>query len=222
MSLGLRIAAGNVPNFVDLQTGGYGETIQDALNSTQTPTMANFATLANLLAGCITQVTPDACSRLFAAATDPVWQCADGYVVGRRVHRPPSLASARKNLRVVERFLSVPQGKNLRPTPFMPYLTWVPSAWVLPLKFTGGGLSAPGKMMVDSQGNVWAGDNFIVGAQNQDALWAGNLSKFAPNGKAMSPQTSGFTGGGVEGIGLASPLTRRTTAGRPPTAAGRL
>jgi hypothetical protein len=33
--------------------------------------MANFATLANLLAGCIIQVTPDACSRLFAAATDP-------------------------------------------------------------------------------------------------------------------------------------------------------
>jgi hypothetical protein len=74
-------------------------------------------------------------------------------------------------------FYPVPQGKNLRPTPFMPYLTWAPSAWVLPLKFTGGGLSAPGKMMVDSQGNVWAGDNFIVGAQNQDALWAGNLSK---------------------------------------------
>src|SRR5262249_50681757 len=53
--LGLSIAAGNVPNFVNLETGGYGDTIQDALNSTQTPTMANFATLANLLAGCITQ-----------------------------------------------------------------------------------------------------------------------------------------------------------------------
>ena len=44
--LALRIAAGNVPNFVDLQAGGYGATIQDALNSAQTPTMANFATLA--------------------------------------------------------------------------------------------------------------------------------------------------------------------------------
>src|SRR5271166_1998091 len=53
--LGLRIAAGNVPNFVDLETGGYGATIQDALNSSQTPTMANFATLGNLLAGCVTQ-----------------------------------------------------------------------------------------------------------------------------------------------------------------------
>ena len=69
--LGLRIAAGNVPNFVDLETGGYGGTIQDALNSAQTPTMANFATLANLLAGCITRVKPDACGRFFGAATPP-------------------------------------------------------------------------------------------------------------------------------------------------------
>ena len=41
-ALGLRIAARNVPNFVDLETGGYGGMIQDGFNSTQTPTMANF------------------------------------------------------------------------------------------------------------------------------------------------------------------------------------
>jgi hypothetical protein len=43
-ALGLRVAAGNVPNFVDLTTGGYGGAIQEPFNSTQTPTMANFAT----------------------------------------------------------------------------------------------------------------------------------------------------------------------------------
>jgi hypothetical protein len=59
--LSLRIAAGNVPNFVDLQTGGWGSTIQDPLNSSQTPTMANFATLADVLAGCVRRVTADAC-----------------------------------------------------------------------------------------------------------------------------------------------------------------
>ena len=57
-ALGLKIAAGNVPSFVDLQTGGWGTTIQDPLNSGQTPTMANFATLADALAGCATRVTP--------------------------------------------------------------------------------------------------------------------------------------------------------------------
>ena len=52
--LQLRIAAGNVPNFVDLETGSWGPIILDALNSAQTPTMANFGTLANVMAGCIT------------------------------------------------------------------------------------------------------------------------------------------------------------------------
>src|SRR5262249_32404070 len=40
-ALGLKIAAGNVPGLVDLQTGGWGTTIQDPLNGSQTPTMAN-------------------------------------------------------------------------------------------------------------------------------------------------------------------------------------
>ena len=68
-ALSLGIAAGNVPNFVDLATGGYGVTIQDALNSSQTPTMANFATLSSVLAGCVTQIKPDACSQFLAATT---------------------------------------------------------------------------------------------------------------------------------------------------------
>jgi len=69
--LALRIAAGNVPHFADPTTGGYGTTIQDPLNSSQTSTLASFATLANLLAGCTTQVTADACASLFAATTPP-------------------------------------------------------------------------------------------------------------------------------------------------------
>ena len=67
-ALSLGIAAGNVPNFVDLQTGGWGGPVQDSLNGGQTPTMANFATLADALAGCATRVTPIACDMLFEAA----------------------------------------------------------------------------------------------------------------------------------------------------------
>ncbi len=70
-ALGLRIAAGNVPNFVDLETGGWGSAIQDSLNSSQTPTMANFATLADVLAACITRVAADACDKLYVASTPP-------------------------------------------------------------------------------------------------------------------------------------------------------
>src|SRR5208282_4592002 len=126
--LGLRIAAGNLPNFVDLESGGYGGTIQDALNSGQTPTMANFATLANLLAGCITHVTPDACQKFFSAATPP-----EGGVPTDTLEAAVSIArhpwnQPEKIFALLDEFYPVPQGKNLRPTPFMPYLSWAPSA----------------------------------------------------------------------------------------------
>ena len=201
-ALALRIAAGNVPNFVDLETGGYGAAIQDALNSSQTPTMANFSTLSIVLAGCVTQVRSDACSSLFYAATAPTGAYPkDTLAAAENIVRYPS-HQADKVFDLLNYFYPVPKGKPLRPTPFMPYLGFAPSAWVFPLKFTGGGLSGPGKLMFDSEGNAWAGDNFIVGAQNQDALWAGNLSKIAPNGKPLSPMTTGFTGGGLGGIGF--------------------
>jgi streptogramin lyase len=200
--LGLRLAAGNVPNFVDLQTGGYGDTIQNSLNSGQTPTMANFATLANVLAGAVTQIQPDATSQFLAAATPRSGKAPTDTLTALQGVARDSGYKAERLFKLLEAFYPVPKGKSLRPVPFMPYLSWAPSAWVLPLKFDGGGLSAPGKMMVDSQGNLWAGNNFIVGFQNQDALWAGNLSKFAPNGRPLSPMTMGYTGGGLQGVGF--------------------
>jgi len=84
----------------------------------------------------------------------------------------------------------------------MPYLSFAPSAWVLPLKFSGGGLSGGGKLMFDSQGNIWVADNFMAGAQNQDYFWRGGLSKFAPDGTPLSPVVTGFTGGGLLGPGF--------------------
>ena len=100
---------------------------------------------------------------------------------------------------LVDAVFPIPAGKNLRPVPFMPYLNTAPSAWVLPLKFDGGGYRAGGKAAFDSEGNLWVGDNFTIGWQASDALWQGHATKFAPNGRALSPITTGFTGGGMEG-----------------------
>ncbi len=198
-ALSLRIAAGNVPNFVDLATGGWGDAIQGPLNSGQTPTMANFATLADLLAGCVTRVTADACSKLFAAAKPPTGSApTDTLTAARSIARYPWYQPD-KLFALLNDFYPVPPGKNLRAVPFMPYLSFAPSAWVLPLKFDGGGYRAGGKAMFDSEGNLWVGDNFTVGWQGQDTLWQGNATKFAPNGRPLSPMTTGFTGGGMQG-----------------------
>jgi hypothetical protein len=198
-ALSLRIAAGNVPNFVDLQTGGWGSAIQDPLNSGQTPTMANFATLADVLAGCATLATVDACDKLFIAATPPKGAApTDTLMAAQAVARYPWYRPERLFLLLGE-FYPVPTGKTMRAVPFMPYLKFAPSAWVLPLKFDGGGYRAGGKAMFDSEGNLWVGDNFTIGWQGQDALWQGNASKFAPNGLPLSPITTGFAGGGMQG-----------------------
>ena len=205
-ALGLRIAAGNVPNFVDLETGGYGVMIQDGFNSTQTPTMANFATLSSVLAGCTTRVKADACDSLFAAATGrdgkaPTDTLAAALSIAHNAGFKPERVFA-----LLDAFYPVPQGKHLRATPFMPYLSFAPSAWVLPLKFSGGGNAGGAKIMFDSEGNAWSGDNFLVGWQGHDDLWDGNLSKFAPNGRPLSPMTSGFTGGGLLGPGFGTAI----------------
>ena len=141
-ALGLRSAAGNVPNFVDLETGGWGSAIQDSLNGPQTPTMANFATLADLLAGCVTRATADACDKLFVAATPPKGSApANTLAAAESIARYPWY-HPKELYSLLDSFYPIPQGKNLRPVPYMPYLNWVPSAWVLPLKFDGGGYRA--------------------------------------------------------------------------------
>src|SRR5262250_66481 len=211
-ALGLKIAAGNVPNFVDLQTGGWGTTIQDPLNSGQTPTMANFATLADLLAGCATRVTADACGKLFAAATPPTGSApSDTLTAAQSIARYPWYQPERL-FALLGEFYPIPQGKTLRPVPFMPYLNYSPSAWVLPLKFDGGGYRAGGGAMFDSEGNLWVGDNFTVGWQGQDSLWQGNATKFNPNGKPLSPITTGFVGGGMQGASFGAAVDAKDNA----------
>ena len=221
-ALGLKIAAGNVPSFVDLATGGWGGPIQDPLNGPQTPTMANFATLADVLAGCVTTVTPDACDKLFAAATPPKGRRSDRHAGGGAGDRALPWYKPERLFALARRVLSGPEGKTMRAVPFMPYLSFAPSAWVLPLKFDGGGYRAGGKAMFDSEGNLWVGDNFTIGWQGQDTLWQGNATKFAPNGRPLSPITTGFSGGGMQGAPSVRRSTPTTTPGSPAMAASRL
>lgn len=205
-ALGLRIAAGNMPNLVNLETGGWGTAIVDSNNSTQTPTMSNFATLASVVAACVVRIKADACDSLFTAATPPTNKVpTDTLTALQAIARYPAYRPERV-FALVEQFYPVPEGKKLRAPPFMPYLVYPPSAWLIGLKFSGGGLNAPGKIMFDSEGNAWTGTNFIVGMQSSDAFWNGNSAKFAPNGRPLSPAPTGFGGGGIQGPGFGTAI----------------
>ena len=184
-----------------------GSTAPATVTINEFTTVASVATLADVLAGCVTRVTADACDKLFVAATPPAGAVpTDTLNAAQSIARYPWYQPGRL-FALLDEFYSLPPVKmdgqpkppSMRPVPFMPYLNWVPSAWVLPLKFDGGGYRAGGKAMFDSEGNLWVGNNFTIGWQGQDALWQGNASKFAPNGKPLSPITTGFAGGGMQG-----------------------
>jgi len=205
-ALGLHIAAGNVPNLVDLETGGLGPVIQDPLNSSQTATLATFNTLANLLAGCITRVHGDACNKLFAVATPPAGVApTDTVMAAQNIARNPS-HQAQQLFALLDAFYPIPAGKRMRPAPFIPYLGFAPNAWTLSLVYAGGGLNSLGGVAIDGEGNMWTGDNFLVGSQSTIySGFGGGVSKLAPNGRPLSPMTFGYRGGGIDtpGFGLA-------------------
>ena len=204
--LGLHIAAGNVPNLVDLETGGFGPVIQDPMNSSQTATLATFGTLGDLLAGCITRVQGDACQKFFAAATPPGGVAPnDTLTAAQNIARNPS-NKAQEVFALLDAFYPVAAGKRLRPVPFIPYLSFAPPAWTLSLVYAGGGVNSPGGIAIDGEGNLWTADNCLVGSQS--TVWhsvGGGLTKLAPNGRPLSPMTLGYRGGGIDnpGFGLA-------------------
>ena len=152
-----------------------------------------------MLSGCVTAVKPDACDQLFAAATAPDGTVPTDTLGAAQLIARNSWYKPERLFALLEAFYAIPPGKTMLDAPYMPYLRYAPSAWVLPLKFDGGGYRAGGKAMFDSEGNLWVGNNFTIGWQGQDTLWQGNASKFAPNGKPLSPITTGFAGGGMQG-----------------------
>src|SRR5208283_2164158 len=128
-ALGLRIAAGNVPNLVDLATGGLGPVIQDPLNSTQTTDLSIFGTLGDLLAGCTTRVRSDACTKLFAASTPPGGAAPTDTLTAAEAialhpwNKPATLFA------LLNDFYPAPRGPGSRAAPFRPYLLFAPSTW---------------------------------------------------------------------------------------------
>jgi hypothetical protein len=89
--------------------------------------MANFATLADAFAGCVTLVTADACPKLYTATTPPKGDAPnDTLVSAQALARFPAYQPARL-FALLDEFYPVPQGKTLRKTPFMPYLSFAPA-----------------------------------------------------------------------------------------------
>jgi DNA-binding beta-propeller fold protein YncE len=176
--------------------------IQDSLNSSQTTTLAKFNTLGNLLSACVAAGAP-ACQQLFKVATPPGGAPpADTLTALQNIARNPS-HRADELFSLFETLYPLPKGERWRAVPYIPYLNFAPSAWTLSLVYAGGGLNSLGGIAIDGEGNMWADDNFLVGAQSTIFEgFGGGLSKLAPDGTPLSAMTTGFRGGGIDGPGF--------------------
>src|SRR5271167_1132654 len=206
--LGLKIASGNAPNLVDPETGGWGKVLMDPLNSSRTTTMANLDTLGSLVAACFTVANADWRARFFKAATPTGGATpTDSYEAMAGIAREPWTAPKALYALFSEAYPQ-PKDGSRRAAPFAPYLAYVPDDFALSLSFSGGGDFANGRFMFDADGNLWCGMNWMPGSQSGvNNSIGGGVGKFSPNGTALSPPITGFTGMGIDGVGWGTAVT---------------
>jgi len=207
-ALGLRIAAGNAPNLVDPATGTWGKVVVAPLNSTQTTTLARLNTLGSLIAAFGT-VADDAWRANFLKAATPIGGATPKNTLEAMagIARAPWTAS-KELYALFDEAYPQPKDGSRRSAPFVPYLAYVPDDFALSLCFAGGGVYSVGRLMFDADGNVWSGQNWMAGSQSGvNKSIGGGVAKLSPNGTALSPPITGFTGMGIDGMGWGTAVT---------------
>lgn len=201
-TLGLRIAAGNTPNLVNLETGGWGEVIVNPGNSTWSTSLANLNTLGSLITASFTVADQDWNARFFKATSriDGTESKNTLEAMANIARRP--WANPKELYALFDEAYPQPDNGARRAAPFAPYLSYTPADFTLSLWFGGGGSYSNGNMCFDAEGNLWSGVNWLPGSQSGvHKSIGGGLIKFSPNGTPLSPAITGFTGMGVDGIG---------------------
>ena len=206
--LGLRIAAGNAPNLVNPATGAWGKVLLDPINSTQSTTLVRLNTLASLITAYGTLSDSEWREQFLKASTPTAGKTPQDTLeamVG--IARTP-WANPQALYNLFDKTYPQPEDGTRRRAPFTPYLAYSPPDFAMILKFAGGGIYSAGKLSVDATGNIWSGQNWMAGSQSGVVHnIGGNTIKMAPDGSALSPPITGYTGMGVDGIGWGTGLT---------------
>jgi streptogramin lyase len=130
--------------------------------------------IANMLNACSASSNGNACAALFSATTPP-----GGIVPANTLDAALNLV--RNPAANVASLYALAAGNSV----FAPVLAAVPADWTLFVNYTGGGMSSPSGLGIDSAGNVWVANYFDV------------ASLFSPLGKPLFPQ-------GITGFGLSA------------------
>ncbi|MEJ8572716.1 NHL repeat-containing protein [Microbaculum marinum] len=185
-------------NMVDIETGEMGEVLATAPNGSETQTMGEFNSLANLLATCARSVGPARCDKLFKLAT------------------PPGARTPSNTLQAVHNIARNPghrRGKLFKLSEkvdfYQPTMPGAPKTWTLALRFVGNGmeLDGPGNFAFDADGNAWVGNNYVYTESPFDTACGGQqLLRFDPSGKDYPGAP--YEGGGLYGVGYGTIIDR--------------
>ncbi len=207
--LGLKIAAGNVPNLVDPATGTWGKVLLDPINSSMTTTLATLDTVGSLITASFTVASDDWRARFYKAATPTGGATPKNTLEAMAGIAREPWADPKNLYALFDEAYPLPAPDGRRSAPFIPYLVYVPDDFALSLCFSGGGDYANGRFMFDPEGNLWSGMNWMPGSQSGvNKSTGGGVGKFSPNGVALSPPITGFTGMGIDGVGWGTAVTK--------------
>lgn len=186
---GLPNAASMSQNLVNIRTGRLAELLHRRPNGNRTSAKATLNSLSNAVSACAKKSVQ--CRKLLRSATAGVgvkprstWQAM------ALTARFPAYRS-RKLFRVQKRAKT-----------FAPALTKRPTAWTLALKFVGNRrqFDGPGNVAVDSDGNVWANNNYQKSKDPTKICGSKNLFKLLPYERGAPVRT--YSGGGLDGAGF--------------------
>ncbi len=190
---GLGNAAMTAQNLVDISTGEVGEVLASSPNGSETSTMREFNSLANLLATCVHDENPDSCSSLFSLAKPP------------RGFKPANTLQAIVNIahtpwQNIPELFALSQDSNL----YEPALesSMVPDAWTLAIRYTGnsGLLDGPGNIAFDKHGNAWVNNNYQRTSGSDYGCGGDHIFKFTPIGNDAPGSPYGGSDGNNGGL----------------------
>jgi len=193
---GLLIGSQHVQNLVDVSTGTFGAPVLNGSNLTFSETVARMNTLATLMSLCGVQKDAANCEKFIDIAN------------GQNTLAALSNIAVQPYLHTEELFalfttaFPYPEGKERRATTFLPYLSYVPDDFALMVRFSGGGIYSPGRLMIDNRGQLWSGQNWMPGSQSGlSTAIGGGVVRLAPGGEVLSPALVGYNGQDIDGVG---------------------
>ena len=194
-SPGLQNAAMTVRNLVDLTTGGIGSVLGTSPNGSETTTMPEFNSLANLLATCVNDGKRDSCAPLFSLTKPPRGRKPDNTLQA-------IIDIAHNPAQNVQQLFALSQDSNVYEPALEPSMA--PDAWTLAIRYGNTSLlDGPGLIAFDKDGNAWVNNNYFPSSDPTLVCGDDHVFKLTPAGVDFPGSPFGGPGknGGLYGSG---------------------